>query len=155
MKFGSTDYLKLLATEPAYILLERSVPRGRLKGDFISVKRPSGEDIVMSPAILNDFIRENLVAQDHAEDRQGRAVLAYGGWIQARAGRARRLARQPPGDASAFVHRPARSHFLSLDVEISTQALGEEANVGMLPCPHANTSTVRRCGCAGASRIAD
>jgi hypothetical protein len=88
MNFRSTDYLTLLAKERAHILLERSLSRGHLKGDLISIKLPSGKDIevraqggfvvcpvVMPPEILNDFIRANLVGQDHAEDFQDRAVF--------------------------------------------------------------------------------
>jgi hypothetical protein len=75
MNYRSAYYLKLLATEHAYILLERSVPHGRLKRDFIFVKLPSGKDIEMQHEILSDFLRASLVAQDHADDFQDRAVF--------------------------------------------------------------------------------
>ena len=44
MNYSSTDYLKLLTNEHAHILLERSLPRGHLKRDFVSIKLPSGKD---------------------------------------------------------------------------------------------------------------
>ena len=99
MNYSSTDYLKLLAKEHAHILLERSAPRGPLKRDFISLKLPSGEDIelrtpggfVVCPVempheILSDFLDASLVAQDHAEDFQDRAVfrLTEDGYKRAR-----------------------------------------------------------------------
>jgi hypothetical protein len=74
MRYGSTYYLKLLATEGAYILLQRSAARGRLKRDFVSIKVPGGE-VEMQHEILNDFLRASLVVQDHAEDSQERAVF--------------------------------------------------------------------------------
>jgi hypothetical protein len=75
MNLRSTDYLKLLAMEHAYILLERSAPRGSLKRDFVSIKLPGGKYVEMPHVILSDFLEANLVAQDHAEDSQDRAVF--------------------------------------------------------------------------------
>jgi hypothetical protein len=80
---GSTEYLKLLADNDCYLLLERSTPAGRMKRDFISIKCNDGRDLSLqtaryrvSPvelprAVLDDFIRASFVKQDGPEAEDG------------------------------------------------------------------------------------
>jgi hypothetical protein len=87
MHAGSTEFLKILAREGRYLLLERAVPRGRLNRDTISIKASDGRNLVLSAngytrspvelpiPIFEDFVRANLVEQDGPEDYENGTVF--------------------------------------------------------------------------------
>ena len=47
MHIGSTEFLEIIAQQGRYLLLERAVPRGRLKRDMITIKEHDGRDLVL------------------------------------------------------------------------------------------------------------
>jgi hypothetical protein len=80
----STEYLKLLADNNCYLLLERSAPAGRMKRDFISIKYNDGRNLELrtprgykvSPVelprtVFDDFIRASFIKQDGPEGVDG------------------------------------------------------------------------------------
>jgi hypothetical protein len=87
MHIGSTEFLEIIAQQGRYLLLERAVPRGRLKRDMITIKEHDGRDLVLKARgcssgpvelpipIFEDFIRANLVAQDGPEDMEHGTVF--------------------------------------------------------------------------------
>jgi hypothetical protein len=87
MHIGSTEFLEIIAQQGRYLLLERAVPRGRLKRDMITIKEHDGRDLVLGVEgytsgpvelpipIFEDFIRTNLVAQDGPENMEQGTVF--------------------------------------------------------------------------------
>jgi|SRR5215469_4702579 len=87
MHIGSTEFLGIIAQQGRYLLLERAVPRGRLKRDMITIKEYDGRDLVLrAPGytsgpvelpipIFEDFVRASLVAQDGPEDMEHGTVF--------------------------------------------------------------------------------
>ena len=80
MSIGSSEFLSLIAQNNCYVLFERSVPVGRLKRDFISIKHSDGRDLALSNAqgyrvcpvelpraILDDYLRHSFIKQDGPE----------------------------------------------------------------------------------------
>jgi hypothetical protein len=87
MQVFSTDYLKRIAENDCYVLLERATLAGRLKRDFISIKTSDGRDLkiqtpsgyVASPVslprqFLDDYLRASLIAPDGPADAEGSIV---------------------------------------------------------------------------------
>jgi len=84
---NSTDTLKLLAAKNGrYFLLERAVPRGSLKGDFVSIREADGREVAIGrdgaqftphipPETLNDYLRASFIAEDVALTCQESAVF--------------------------------------------------------------------------------
>jgi hypothetical protein len=78
LNLHTADYAKLLNDEPGrYLLLERAVPRGRLKGDLVTLKDAEGRDleihlpigarlgpVTVPIPIFNDLARSKLVYQE-------------------------------------------------------------------------------------------
>jgi hypothetical protein len=87
MHVGSSEFLEIIAQQGRYLLVQRAVPRGRLKRDMITIKENDGRDMVLSARgytsspvelpipIFEDFIRANLVAQDGPEDMEHGTVF--------------------------------------------------------------------------------
>lgn len=83
LRFGSTEYLRLIAHNKLRVALDHAAPRGRLKRDVATIKNAQGRDIklnsggyVASPVelpldILNDLIGANFLreADDNPEGR--------------------------------------------------------------------------------------
>jgi hypothetical protein len=87
-QIGSTEYLKLIAQNDCHLRLERSVPAGRLKCDFISIRLDDGRALALrtpqgfkkSPielprAILDDYLRASLVRQNGPAREDGSIVF--------------------------------------------------------------------------------
>lgn len=87
MHIGSTEFLNILAQEGRYLLLERAVPRGRLKRDMITIKTSDGRNLVLSAngytcspvelpiPIFEDFVRASLIEQDGPEDFENGTIF--------------------------------------------------------------------------------
>ena len=88
MHINSTEYLKLIATNECCLVLERAAPRGRLKRDMVTIKAPDGRNLSLSTpsgfrscpveipwAIVDDFLRASLVAQDGPAGEDGTVVF--------------------------------------------------------------------------------
>jgi hypothetical protein len=87
MHINSTEFLKLMAENDCYILLERATPVGRLKRDFISIKSRDGRDfelrtptgyracpVQLPRDTLDDYLRASLVSQDGPADAEGSVI---------------------------------------------------------------------------------
>jgi hypothetical protein len=77
---GSTDYLRLMTKNDCHVVLERAVPRGRLKRDLATIKSNDGRDVALQTpqgftscpfelpiVILDDFLHASLMRRDGAE----------------------------------------------------------------------------------------
>lgn len=78
LNLHADEYAKLLRDEPgSYLVLERAVPRGRLKGDLVTLKNAAARNLEMlhplgarlGPvtvpiAIFNELVRSKLVYQE-------------------------------------------------------------------------------------------
>ena len=89
MHIGSTEFFEALSQGGGrYLLLERAIPRGRLKRDVIWLKEADGRDLVMRTAsgfvcspvelpipIFEDLVRGGLIKQDGPEDYENGTVF--------------------------------------------------------------------------------
>ena len=84
MHMHSTDYLNVIAQNDLFILLEKAVPSGILKGEMITLIKRDGKALVLNKSgysaspvdlprsIFDDFKRASLIEQDREEDNEGR-----------------------------------------------------------------------------------
>ena len=99
MHVGSTEFLKLIDSNDAYILLEKGTPLGRLKREFISLMAQDGRGLEPRSAsgyrasplqlrreIFDDVVAASFIEQDGPEDAEGRSIfrLTLDGYAAAR-----------------------------------------------------------------------